>query len=49
MNEVEGEIEKNLKRSESLRQSILKKAFTGKLVLQNNNDESVENSLKKSE
>jgi hypothetical protein len=32
----------------SLTQSILKKAFTGKLVPQNNNDESVENSLKKS-
>ena len=48
MNEVEGEIEKNLKRSESLRQSILKKAFTGKLTSQDNNGDPIANPLKQS-
>jgi type I restriction enzyme S subunit len=48
INVVEKEVEKNLIRVVRLRQSILKKAFTGELVPQNNNDESIENSLKKS-
>lgn len=36
---IEKQIENNLKRAERLRQSILKKAFSGKLVPQNPNDE----------
>ncbi|MCK4768550.1 MAG: restriction endonuclease subunit S, partial [Desulfobacula sp.] len=48
MNEVETEIEKNLKRADRLRQSILKKAFTGKLVPQINTDKSQANSQKQS-
>ena len=42
------EVDKNLKRADRLRQSILKKAFSGKLVPQNNSDESVANPLKRS-
>jgi len=41
-------IEMNEKRSDRLRQSVLKKAFAGKLVSRNNNDESVKNPLKRS-
>ncbi len=36
---IEENIEQSLKQSESLRQSILKKAFEGKLVPQDSNDE----------
>jgi type I restriction enzyme S subunit len=38
--EVEQQINTNLKRAERLRQSILKKAFSGRLVPQDSNDES---------
>lgn len=37
--QLENEIESNILKSEALRQSILKKAFSGKLVTQNANDE----------
>ncbi|ORJ53701.1 restriction endonuclease subunit S [Geothermobacter hydrogeniphilus] len=37
--EAETQVEANLQRAEQLRQSILKQAFTGKLVPQNPNDE----------
>ena len=37
--QLELEIESNLQKSEALRQSILKKAFSGQLVAQNPNDE----------
>jgi type I restriction enzyme S subunit len=37
--EVEQQINRNLKRAEHLRQAILKRAFSGKLVPQNPNDE----------
>ena len=43
---IEIEIERNLKRAERLRQSILKKAFSGKLVAQDENDEFLVSSLK---
>lgn len=39
IDEVDISIDKQLKKSESLRQSILKKAFSGQLVPQNPNDE----------
>ncbi len=39
VNEVEGLLEINLKRAERLRQSILKRAFEGRLVPQDPNDE----------
>ena len=39
VDELEIEAERGLKRSERLRQSILKRAFEGKLVPQNSNDE----------
>ncbi len=42
------QVEKNLKRAERLRQSILKNAFSGKLIPQSNNDESIENLRKQS-
>jgi len=48
VDEIEIEVNKNLKRSDRLRQSILKKAFTGKLVPQINEDESLSNSQKQS-
>jgi type I restriction enzyme S subunit len=39
VNQLEATIEANLKRAERLRQSILKEAFAGRLVLQDPNDE----------
>lgn len=39
INSIEDDIEYNLNKTESLRQSILKKAFSGKLVEQDPNDE----------
>jgi type I restriction enzyme S subunit len=41
------DVEQNMLRADRLRQSILKKAFTGKLVSQNNIDESIENPLER--
>ncbi|MDH5914440.1 restriction endonuclease subunit S [Vibrio splendidus] len=45
--QTENDIEENLKKAEILRQSILKKAFSGKLVTQDLNDEKVSELLKK--
>ncbi|MCF8069206.1 MAG: restriction endonuclease subunit S [Desulfobacterales bacterium] len=45
---LERDVEINLIRSDRLRQSILKKAFSGKLVPQGNNDESTDIPLKQS-
>jgi len=39
VDQLEQTIEENRKKSESLRQSILKKAFSGQLVPQDENDE----------
>ena len=39
MQQAEGAVEASLKRAERLRQSILKQAFSGKLVPQDPNDE----------
>ena len=39
INRLEGELDDNLKRVDTLRQSILKKAFSGQLVAQDANDE----------
>ena len=39
LQEVEAEVEANLKRAARLRQAILKQAFEGKLVLQDPTDE----------
>jgi type I restriction enzyme, S subunit len=45
---IEHEIKKNLLRADRLRQSILKKAFSGKLFPQINTDKSAENMLQRS-
>ena len=45
--QVEQDISDNLKRSETLRQSILKKAFSGQLVAQDSNDEPASELLKR--
>lgn len=47
IDEVENEVELNLKRAERLRQSILKKAFSGKLVPQELDEELASESLEK--
>ncbi|MDA3787780.1 MAG: restriction endonuclease subunit S [Desulfobacula sp.] len=46
---IEVSVEKGMRRSDRLRQSILKKAFTGKLVPQINDNESPANSQKQSD
>jgi len=45
--EFEASIESNMRRAERMRQSILKKAFSGKLVLQDADNESAVTLLKK--
>jgi len=45
---VENEVEKNLIRADRLRQSILKKAFTGKLIPQDHHADPIANPLKQS-
>jgi type I restriction enzyme S subunit len=45
--EVEKIVEQSLKQAERLRMSILKRAFEGKLVLQNPNDEPAEKLLER--
>ncbi|MBW2608360.1 MAG: restriction endonuclease subunit S [Deltaproteobacteria bacterium] len=45
---IEKEVDRSLIRADRLRQSVLKKAFAGKLVSRNNNDESAKNPLKRS-
>lgn len=45
---IEKEIESNLFRADRLHQSILKKAFTGKLIPQSNNDGPMASPLKQS-
>ena len=44
---IERTIEQSLKKSEKLRQSILKRAFEGKIVPQNESDESAEKLLER--
>ena len=46
INVVEKEVEKNLIRADRLRQSILKKAFTGKLIPQDHHADPIANPLK---
>lgn len=48
INAVEKEVEKNLIRADRLRQSILKKAFTGKLISQDYRADPIANPLKQS-
>jgi type I restriction enzyme S subunit len=45
VNEVEAQVEANLKRASRLRQGILKRAFEGRLVLRDPNDEPAERLL----
>ena len=47
MERIEAELDAKLEMVPSFRQSILKRAFTGKLVLQNPNDEPASELLKR--
>ncbi|MFQ5686213.1 MAG: restriction endonuclease subunit S [Candidatus Scalindua sp.] len=47
LSKLEAEVDINLKRAERLRQSILRKAFSGKLFPQNPNDKPVESRLRR--
>ena len=44
---IEKEVDRNLIRADRLRQSVLKKAFSGKLVPQSNNDESIKRNIQR--
>ncbi len=48
INQIEKEVDNNLKRAERLRQSILKKAFSGKLISHGHNVDPAANPLKRS-